>query len=197
MNQTAHPANTAPHVTPEDVKAAIKGVSFTVLPDGRTTICQLTLDNGFTVTGHSACVSAAAFDRGVGEYWARKQAEGSAMTYLAFRLADRLNLQTEHHLDDSAVLGLSAEQRRKLEVCRANGKFGWGDCPAQHLSNLLHKAVDSGRTVDVANYCAFLHARGEAILPRAPVQVDRNADFVVCCGLFGDAYGTDWEYQPA
>ena len=46
----------APRVTPEEVDAAVIKQEFTLLPDGRTTVCTLTLDNGFTVHGESSCV---------------------------------------------------------------------------------------------------------------------------------------------
>lgn len=38
-------------VTVEEIKAAIRKKEFVVLPDGRTTICILTMDNGFTIRG--------------------------------------------------------------------------------------------------------------------------------------------------
>lgn len=40
-------------VTVEEIKAAIRKKEFVVLPDGRTTICILTMDNGFTIRGGS------------------------------------------------------------------------------------------------------------------------------------------------
>ena len=53
-NETSNAFGNAPRVTPEQVEAAIIGETYTVLPNGRTTVCQLTLDNGFTVEGMSA-----------------------------------------------------------------------------------------------------------------------------------------------
>ena len=38
-------------VTPETLKAKINDVTYVVMPDGRTVICQLTMANGFTVRG--------------------------------------------------------------------------------------------------------------------------------------------------
>lgn len=81
---------TAPRVTPEDVAAAIKAETYTVLPDGRTTICQLTLDNGYTVNGESACVSAENFDAEIGRQVAREDAVNKVWPLLGFRLADQL-----------------------------------------------------------------------------------------------------------
>lgn len=82
---------TAPRVTPEQVEAAIVGETFTVLPDGRTTVCQLTLDNGFTVEGSSACVSKENFNAELGNKYARERAVSEVWKMLGFRLADQLH----------------------------------------------------------------------------------------------------------
>lgn len=50
-------------LTKDDVLGAIKKEDYTILNDGRTTICQLTLQNGFTVVGVSACVDPKNFDK--------------------------------------------------------------------------------------------------------------------------------------
>lgn len=77
-------------VMPEDVQAAIKGETYIVLPNGRTTVCQLTLDNGFTVEGQSACVHQGNFNLQLGREYARRDAEVKVWTLLGFRLADKL-----------------------------------------------------------------------------------------------------------
>lgn len=83
-------APAAPSVTIDDVMAAIKSETYTVLPNGRTTICQLTLDNGFTVEGQSACVSIENFDPVKGNHYARGRAIDEVWKLLGFRLADKL-----------------------------------------------------------------------------------------------------------
>lgn len=85
--------STAPRVTIEQVEAAIREETYTVLPDGRTTICQLTLDNGFTVDGHSACVSKENFNPEIGNKFAREEAVKKVWGYLGFRLSDQLMLE--------------------------------------------------------------------------------------------------------
>lgn len=80
----------APRVTIEQVNAAIVGETFTVLPDGRTTVCQLTLDNGFTVEGSSACVSKENFNAELGNKYSRERAVNEVWKMLGFRLADQL-----------------------------------------------------------------------------------------------------------
>lgn len=79
----------APRVTPAMVDDAIRETDYTVLSDGRSTICLLTLDNGFTVRGESSCVSRANFNAEFGEKAAYEDARRKVWPFLAFRLADR------------------------------------------------------------------------------------------------------------
>ena len=81
----------APRVTPADIEAAIVGETYTVLPNGRSTVCQLTLDNGFTVEGLSAAVSIENFNAELGNKIARQNAVNQVWPLLGFRLRDRLN----------------------------------------------------------------------------------------------------------
>lgn len=81
----------APRVTLDQVNAAIVGETYTVLPDGRTTICQLTLWNGFTVTGQSACVCKENFNPEIGNPIAKKDAIEKIWPLLGFRLQDFLS----------------------------------------------------------------------------------------------------------
>lgn len=82
----------APRVTLQELEAAIKGETYTVLPDGKTTICQLTLDNNFTVEGFSACVSIENFDTELGKKYSRERAISKLWEFMGFRLADKLML---------------------------------------------------------------------------------------------------------
>lgn len=82
-------------VTIEEVHAAIKGETYTVLPDGRTTICQLTLDNGFTVDGKSACVSVENFNAELGQKYSKEKALDEVWKLLGFRLAEQLMQEGE------------------------------------------------------------------------------------------------------
>lgn len=82
----------APRVTPAMVDAAIRIAEYTVLQDGRSTICLLTLDNGFTVRGESSCVSQSNFDARFGQVAAYEDALRKVWAFLAFRLADQLQV---------------------------------------------------------------------------------------------------------
>lgn len=60
-------------LTYEHIQSVIKSVEYVQV--GVLTICVLTLQNGFTVTGESACLSLATFDAEIGRKIARDNAE--------------------------------------------------------------------------------------------------------------------------
>lgn len=53
-------------VTLEQIQSKIKDEMYLVLPDGKSTLCVLTMENGYTIKGLSACVDAANFDMNIG-----------------------------------------------------------------------------------------------------------------------------------
>lgn len=75
-------------VTMEAIHARIAGCEFVRMPDGRTTICQLTLDNGFTVLGESSCVDPANYKQHLGEKYSREQAIDKLWPLLGFLLTE-------------------------------------------------------------------------------------------------------------
>ena len=74
-------------LTKDDVLSTIKGEDYTILNDGRTTICQLTLKNGFTVVGFSACVD---FDKELGQSIAKDNAVEKVWELEGYLLRQRL-----------------------------------------------------------------------------------------------------------
>jgi hypothetical protein len=64
----------APRLSPEDIDAKIKGWTFTNLPSRKCVVCEITLQNGYTVRGESACVSPKNFDQEIGNKIAFKNA---------------------------------------------------------------------------------------------------------------------------
>ena len=94
---------TAPRITPADLEANIAGeFSFTVGNAARAlqcpvseaadllTICVLTLKNGFTVTGESACASPENFDAELGHKIARQNAVNKVWPLMGYALKERL-----------------------------------------------------------------------------------------------------------
>jgi len=81
---------TAPRVTPETVDATISGEHYWT-PDGTTlTVCVLTLCNGFTVTGESACASAENFNVELGKKIARDNARQKIWALEGYALRNKL-----------------------------------------------------------------------------------------------------------
>lgn len=82
---------TAARITPEQIEAAIAGEAYHVFPGTTLTVCCLTLRNGFTVTGESACASPANFDKVLGERIARENAKQKIWALEGYLLRDRLH----------------------------------------------------------------------------------------------------------
>lgn len=66
---------TAPRVTPERIDSVIVNEDYYIFPNTTLTICALTLHNGFTVTGESACASPNNFDEELGRKIAKNNAK--------------------------------------------------------------------------------------------------------------------------
>lgn len=81
---------TAPRITPSDIDAAIKNTAFYVFPDTLLTVCCLTLQNGFNVTGESACASPANFNQQIGEKVAYDNARQKIWALEGYLLKQRL-----------------------------------------------------------------------------------------------------------
>ena len=77
-------------VTLEGIKAKIKAECYLILPDGRTTVCMLTLENGYTIKGLSACVDAANFDMDIGRKIAFEDALRQIWPLEGYLLAEKL-----------------------------------------------------------------------------------------------------------
>ena len=108
----------APKVTIEQVEAAIVRETYTLLPNGRTTVCQLTLidlgDSGFTVEGQSACVSRAAYNEELGNKYARERAVEKVWMVLGYGLA--LELKRQRDLAEESFQDRLKREYAQLQV---------------------------------------------------------------------------------
>lgn len=77
-------------ITIEDIEAKIKDKKFTVLEDGKTTICNIYLENGFTVRGESSCVDISNFNKEIGEEIAFKNAKEKIWLLEGYLLQEKL-----------------------------------------------------------------------------------------------------------
>ncbi len=70
---------------------------------------------------------------------------------------------TQEDIDNEAVDKLAEAMKNKLAKKREQGYHGWATCKHSDLVQLLINRVDKGDPIDVANFCAFLFARGEQL----------------------------------
>ena len=135
----------APRITPDLVQANIKSVHyFTALQGSRCavmdyvveeppftdpqppaldpalgllTFCVLVLQNGFTVTGESACASPENFDAEAGRIAARRNAENKIWPLMGYELKCRLAAEPKNHVERMELELRELSQRvAKLKV---------------------------------------------------------------------------------
>lgn len=80
----------APRLTPSHIDAVIVGETFTVLPSGKVMVCELTLQNGFTVRGEAATVCKENFDVEIGREMSRKHARAKVWELQGYLLQQQL-----------------------------------------------------------------------------------------------------------
>lgn len=81
----------APRVTPELIDSLITQEDYHVFPESQLTVCCLTLRNGFTLTGESACASPENFDAEIGRRIARDNARKKIWELEGYALKQRLH----------------------------------------------------------------------------------------------------------
>jgi len=81
---------TAPRITPPDVEATIASEQFYIFPGTTLTVCCLTLQNGFQVTGESACASPSNFNEEIGRKIARESAKQKIWVLEGYLLKSKL-----------------------------------------------------------------------------------------------------------
>jgi len=89
-NEIQEKGLTAPRLTPTDIDATITKDQYHVFEGTQTTICCLTLINGFTVTGESACASPENFNKELGQKIARENARNKIWVLEGYVLKDEL-----------------------------------------------------------------------------------------------------------
>ena len=81
---------TAPRITPSRIDEVIIKEDYHVFTDSQLTVCCLTLENGFTVTGESACASPENFDAEIGQKIAKNNARDKIWALEGYCLKQRL-----------------------------------------------------------------------------------------------------------
>jgi Phage protein (N4 Gp49/phage Sf6 gene 66) family len=80
----------APRITPDHIDATIASEDYHVFPGSQLTVCCLTLSNGFTVMGESACASPANFNAELGRKIARGHARDKIWALEGYLLKEKL-----------------------------------------------------------------------------------------------------------
>ncbi|RGD90634.1 hypothetical protein DYI96_10345 [Acinetobacter sp. SWAC57] len=111
----------APRLSPQDIDAKIKGIYFsnplqginpeTAIDEGAyqnlrcLTFCSIVLENGFTVTGESACASPENFDEAIGQEIAFKNAREKIWQLEGYLLKEKLShqIKIEEHFTSQGV----------------------------------------------------------------------------------------------
>lgn len=75
-------------VTREGIQARILMTDYMILPNSTVTICNITLENGFSVRGESACVDRKAFDMDIGRDLAYRDAFNKIWQLEGYLLAE-------------------------------------------------------------------------------------------------------------
>jgi hypothetical protein len=85
----------APRLTPELIDAQIAGEQYHVFHGTTLTVCCLTLQNGFCVTGESAAASPENFDQEIGRKIARDNARNKIWAFEGYLLRQSLWQQSQ------------------------------------------------------------------------------------------------------
>ena len=80
----------APRLTPQLIDESIVDEAYYVFPGTTTTICRLTLKNGYSTIGESAAVSLANFDEEIGRKVARENARDKIWVLEGYLLKQKL-----------------------------------------------------------------------------------------------------------
>ena len=80
-------------ITKDDLTAKIHKVAYYQLADTTLTICVITVANGFTVTGESACADPANFNKEIGESIAYDNAFEKLWALEGYLLKQRMHEQ--------------------------------------------------------------------------------------------------------
>ena len=97
-------ASVAPRLTPDHIDEQIRAVAFHRFPGTTTTVCLLTLRNGFGAIGHSACVSEENFDEAIGQKIAFANARDKIWELEGYLLRDWI------HANEQATVKQQLEQ---------------------------------------------------------------------------------------
>ncbi len=77
-------------ITIEHIESKIKKVEFYRWPETTLTVCNITLQNGYSVRGESACVDPTNYNQELGEKFAREDAVKKIWALEGYLLKERI-----------------------------------------------------------------------------------------------------------
>lgn len=82
------------NVTMNSLLDKIDSVKYTILNDSTTTVCMLTMKNGYNVLGTSACADPANFNKAKGELYSYQDAVNNVWPLEGYLLREELSKET-------------------------------------------------------------------------------------------------------
>jgi len=120
-------------VTVEQIASKIKSETYIVLSDGRSTICTLEMENGYTIHGYSACVDPTEFDINIGRRYAYEDAFRRIWPLEGYLLAQRIHDSLKQDPVQGWLIQKDEDKivaKRKPRLNRkAKNKVAEGDAP--------------------------------------------------------------------
>ena len=80
-------------LTLENINAKIKSETYTRLPSGKVLICELTLENGFSVLGEASVVDVNNYNEAIGKQISREKAVSNIWLVEGYLLQEKLYTQ--------------------------------------------------------------------------------------------------------
>ena len=129
-------------VTLDALKANIVKEEFHIFPGSQLTVCVLTLQNGFTVTGESACADPAMFNAEIGQKIARENAERKIWPLMGYALKEEMmrNASTDFCERVKAEARQLQQNIAKLDAF-INGNVQFGRLSVDERYDLLEQNV--------------------------------------------------------
>lgn len=127
---------TAPRVTPERIEQVIIKEEYHRLT-GVLTVCVLTLANGFTVTGESACASPENFDEEIGNKIARENAVNKIWPLEGYLLKERLTGEVSPLTPLGVARVCHEVNRAYCQSLGDNSQPAWEDAPQWQKDSAL------------------------------------------------------------
>lgn len=188
-------------ISEEDIDRAIVATDYLVMSDGRTTICQLTLKNGFTVIGSSACVSAERFNKERGEEIAFADAKEKVWVLEGYLLRQRMYEAHLSHGYDRVKNMDFGDAIRAMKAGKKVSRSGWnGKGMWLSLSCLSEGNIPLGRSVPAsafwsknnANYARECRGGHATVLPCITMKTATGEILMGWLASQTDMLAVDW-----